>query len=119
MFVVVLILNSSNMSLHCTFLFLVKLAPSLTDISKIKQTYVAWPANTPLTLTCRAVGELPLYIRWYKNGVLLKPSANIFLGNWNLKFRKPQLSDNGVYTCVVSNDYGLVKHNYSLQVLGK
>ena len=89
-------------------------------IPKIKQMYVAWPANTPLSLKCKAVGEPPLNIRWYKNGMLLKPSANVFQDQkWNLKFRRPQLSDNGVYTCLVSNDYGWIKQNYSLEFLRK
>jgi hypothetical protein len=99
---------------------LVKHSPSLTDISKIKQSYVAWPANTPLSLKCKADGEPPLEVSWYKNGKLIKSSENIFQDQkWNLKFRKPQLADNGVYTCVVKNYYGSIKHNYSLRILRK
>ena len=96
----------------------VKHSPSLTGVPKIRQTYFAWPANTPLSLKCKAHGEAPLHVRWYKDGKPIKSSANVFQDQkWNLKFRKPQLSDNGVYTCVVSNDYGSVKHNYSLRIL--
>lgn len=83
---------------------------------------MAWPASSSTKLKCYVSGDSPLKYQWYKDGKKLlyrrlDPKINTSL--WTLRLRELVPSDSGVYTCVVSNRFGVFRHNITLKVIGK
>lgn len=68
-------------------------------------------------------GDLPLTLRWLKDGAELKSSERIRIrtedGDSDLKFRSLLPEDTAKYTCRVSNSFGTGEHTASLQVRGE
>ncbi|XP_061869937.1 cell adhesion molecule-related/down-regulated by oncogenes isoform X2 [Colius striatus] len=79
---------------------------------------LAVPRHSALTLECVVGGSPPASIRWLRDGrdVLRR-------GRWkqlhsHLVTDRLEMSDSGNYSCVVGNEFGVVKYvNYSLTVL--
>ena len=61
-------------------------------------------------------------ITWYKNGVLLdatpKRHYEILAGGRQLRVKKAQLTDSGIYQCVAVNKAGQDSVDFELTVLG-
>jgi len=88
----------------------------------MKRAFIAWPASRSIRMRCRARGAKPLKYRWLKDGKeiqrrRLDPYMNTAL--WYLRLKDLVPSDDGKYTCIVSNKYGSINHTYTLQVVGK
>jgi hypothetical protein len=60
-------------------------------------------STTPFTLTADVYGQPPLAFQWLKNGAIL-PGATSF----NYSRAAASTSDNGSYSLIVSNTYGMV-----------
>ena len=75
--------------------------------------------NEPVTLDCRAGGNPPLLIEWFKDGQLVKtapedPSSHrILLPDGSLFFLRAMQNkkeqDAGIYWCVASNSDGVAR----------
>jgi len=84
-------------------------------------------AGQETSLTCRPPASFPpANITWYKDGALLQLSARSFpaemTSSGSLRFANVQLSDDGTYVCVATNDFtGQARASVaaSLVVLGK
>lgn len=67
-----------------------------------------WPVNTQLGnsfyLLCEACGHLPLTYEWMRNSISIKKAQTGYL-----QVSKCQFEDDGIYQCVVSNAFGIVK----------
>ena len=88
----------------------------------MRRKYIAWPVSSPLKLKCQATGAVPLVYKWYKEGRLmlgrrLDPFLNTSLPV--LRFKELVPSDDGNYTCVVTNKYGRISHKYTVKTIGK
>nr|XP_018668081.2 hemicentin-1 [Ciona intestinalis] len=73
-----------------------------------------------VTITCDASGDPPPTIVWLKNGTPLfgsDESITISEDGTSLSMSEAVESDRGQYSCVASNDVGVVTHNYNLDVL--
>lgn len=97
-------------------------APYKTSLKKMRRHFMAWPASSSTKLKCYVSGDRPLKYQWYKDGKRLlhrrlDPKINTSL--WTLRLRELVPSDSGVYTCVVSNRFGVFRHNITLKVIGK
>ncbi|XP_028414936.1 fibroblast growth factor receptor 2-like [Dendronephthya gigantea] len=84
--------------------------------------FIAWPASNDLKLRCAADGEPPLKYQWLKDGKVLtyRRLDPKFNGTkWYLRIKTAVPSDNGLYTCIVSNRLGNLSHDYKLSVIEK
>jgi len=80
----------------------------------------------PLTLSCTSEGSPPDTFTWMKDGVPLTQSTNITTvthTNTSAQFRVEYFisrinngSDNGVYTCTVTNPIGSDNHSIAVNV---
>lgn len=67
-----------------------------------------------LIMDCQAQGELPIRIRWLKNGSPVPESDRVYqLSNGSLfiseaESRKGEKSDEGLYQCLAQNKYGAI-----------
>lgn len=75
------------------------------------------PSN-PLDLKCPAVGNPEPDITWLKNGqpINARPSGHIIMRKFSLKIDSVIMSDQGNYTCVVSNKFGELRWTYEVEV---
>ncbi|XP_060630493.2 hemicentin-1 isoform X1 [Anolis sagrei] len=90
--------------------------PNLKDAGKmINETVIV---NNPIQLECKASGNPLPVITWYKDSRPLTPTASITLLNRGqvVQIDDAQISDNGIYKCVVSNTAGVAELFYNLQV---
>jgi len=71
--------------------------------------------NSPLTLSCTSRGSPPDTFTWKKNGIPVTPPPRIFTVNHtdsvavfqiNYTIHSVTTSDNGTYTCTVTNPIG-------------
>ncbi|XP_015725366.1 hemicentin-1 isoform X1 [Coturnix japonica] len=90
--------------------------PRMEDAGKMLNETVI--VNNPVHLECRALGNPPPAITWYKDGRSLTSAASVtFLSKGQvLEIEGAQISDTGVYKCVVVNTAGTAELTYSLQV---
>lgn len=92
-------------------IFLAKFIQSPVLQSEFTDTLVC--INTDYSLQVEVSGSSPLNFQWYKNGTAIDGynTSELSLNNINL-------SDEGDYYCVVSNDYGTVQTNtFSISVV--
>ncbi|CAG7719712.1 unnamed protein product, partial [Allacma fusca] len=83
------------------------------------------PKNEPVTLNCRADGDPPPEISWFKDGKSIRMSDSRSLRNvlptgslFFLRVRKDH--DAGVYACIARNAFGEAKsRNATLDVASK
>ncbi|NXX13200.1 CDON protein, partial [Podargus strigoides] len=79
---------------------------------------LAVPRHSSLTLECVVSGLPPSSVRWVKDG-----RDTLRKGRWKLLHShlvtdRLEASDSGNYSCVVGNEFGVVKYvNYSLTIL--
>ena len=59
-----------------------------------------------LKYTCEFQGSLMPDIEWYFNGQPIAADSGISINGNNLTIASPQVSNSGIYQCVVSNDFG-------------
>ena len=90
--------------------------------SRTSLQFLSWPAASDLKLKCEADGARPLTYKWLKNG---KPFTSrrrhdpkINTSRWFLRFVRVVPSDEGIYTCIVSNKLGNISISYKLGVSG-
>ncbi|OXB72513.1 UNVERIFIED_CONTAM: hypothetical protein H355_016382 [Colinus virginianus] len=90
--------------------------PSLEDAGTMLNVTVV--VNNPIHLECRAFGNPLPAITWYKDGQPLTTAASAtFLNKGHvLEIEGAQISDTGIYKCVVVNTAGTAELSYSLQV---
>ncbi|XP_046851373.1 fibroblast growth factor receptor 2-like [Xenia sp. Carnegie-2017] len=87
-----------------------------------KEQFIAWPASNDLKLRCPADGERPLRYQWYKDGKPLQHrrlDASFNSTRWYLRIKMSVLSDNGLYTCLVTNKLGNASRKFKVQILEK
>ena len=97
-------------------------APRFADSSRMKQTFIAWPARRTVRLKCEASGSTPLKYQWLKDGlpaIVRRLQPRLKTNMWYLRLKDLVVLDSGKYTCVVSNSYGSINHTYTLQVVGE
>ena len=71
---------------------------------------------------CTAEGEMPIYYKWLKDGEPIKVrrvSNRMNASHPVLKLNDLVLSDQGNYTCMVSNKFGKIQHKFQLKVIGE
>ncbi|GFT96761.1 fibroblast growth factor receptor 4 [Nephila pilipes] len=90
--------------------------PVFTKLIKMLPLVVK-PAGTTAVLKCPADGYPVPEITWYKNHKLLKKDDRIRFQRWSLKLEHVTVSDDGVYTCVVSNSEGRIDFNFTVEVV--
>ncbi|KFP01647.1 Hemicentin-1, partial [Calypte anna] len=90
--------------------------PTLEDSGKMLNETVV--VNNLIHLECKASGNPPPAITWYKdNSPLATAASATFLQRGQvLQIEGAQVSDTGVYKCVAVNTAGMAELSYSLQV---
>ncbi|NWW90234.1 CDON protein, partial [Rhynochetos jubatus] len=79
---------------------------------------LAVPQHSPLTLECVVSGSPPASVRWLKDGRDALRKGRWKLLHSHLVTDRLEASDAGNYSCVVGNEFGVVKYiNYSLTIL--
>ncbi|XGW32930.1 hypothetical protein V3C99_017442, partial [Haemonchus contortus] len=73
-------------------------------------------------LTCLAMSKSPLEVKWYRNGELLNKEAfgHRFRENkkhMTLDIKAVEVSDQGLWTCRVSNHLGKVDRNFTVEII--
>lgn len=97
------------------------LAPYPTH-EKLRRSFMAFPAFSTARLRCYVTGDKPLTYQWYKNGKKFthrRLSRRMNTTTSTLRIRNLLTSDSGLYTCRVSNPYGVYEHNITLKILRK
>ncbi|GFY39543.1 fibroblast growth factor receptor 4 [Trichonephila inaurata madagascariensis] len=89
--------------------------PVFTKLNKMLP-LVAIPAGTTAVLKCPADGYPIPQITWLKNNVFLEKDDRIRFQRWSLKLEHVTVSDDGIYTCVVSNNKGMIDFNFTVEV---
>lgn len=74
-----------------------------------------------VTLTCEARGVPPPTLTWLKDGQPLSLHRNLLLDGEETRLQLPDVapSDEGLYSCVASNQAGSSTKSFNLTVLGK
>ncbi|XP_060056373.1 hemicentin-2 isoform X2 [Erinaceus europaeus] len=82
-------------------------------------TNVTAALHSALTLFCEATGVPSPRVRWLRGEEPISPGEDIYLlaGGWILKLMHVQEQDRGLYACLVSNEAGEVRRNFSVDVL--
>ncbi|NXV20637.1 CDON protein, partial [Cepphus grylle] len=79
---------------------------------------LAVPWHSPLTLECVVSGSPPASVRWVKDGQDALGNGRWKMLHSHLVTDRLEASDSGNYSCVVGNEFGVVKYvNYSLTIL--
>ncbi|XP_040387830.1 hemicentin-2 isoform X3 [Cygnus olor] len=75
--------------------------------------------SAAVTLRCRARGSPPLHVSWLKDGLPLRlsPRVTLLSAGHVLRISRTQVSDTGLYTCVVSSQAGVADRSFVLQIL--
>lgn len=108
--------DTNRILLHYLF---TGLAPYPTR-GKFSQSFIALPVFGTKKLRCDVTGDRPLTYQWYKNGKMILSHRGLSNSTrTTLRLRNIQKSDSGLYTCRVSNPYGVYEHNITLQVSRK
>lgn len=73
-------------------------------------------------LTCLAMSKSPLDVKWYRNGELLNKETfgHRFRENkkhMTLDIKAVEVSDQGLWTCKVSNHLGKVDRNFTVEII--
>ncbi|XP_061867610.1 hemicentin-2 [Colius striatus] len=73
---------------------------------------------TAVTLECRARGSPPLHVSWLKDGLPLRlsPRVTLLSAGHLLRISQAQVSDAGLYTCIVSSQAGVADRSFILQI---
>ncbi|XP_039417870.1 hemicentin-2 [Corvus cornix cornix] len=71
-----------------------------------------------VTLECWARGSPPLHVSWLKDGLPLRLSPHVTLlsAGHILRISQAQVSDAGLYTCIVSSRAGVADRSFVLQI---
>ncbi|OWK59760.1 Hemicentin-2 [Lonchura striata] len=71
-----------------------------------------------VTLQCWARGSPPLHVSWLKDGLPLRlsPRVTLLSAGHILRISQAQLSDAGLYTCIVSSRAGVADRSFLLQI---
>ena len=69
-----------------------------------------------LKYTCEFEGSPPHRIEWYFNGQLITADSGISINSNNLIIASPQVSNSGIYQCIVSNDFGDDQASWLLEI---
>uniref|UniRef100_A0A8B9BNN6 Hemicentin 1 n=1 Tax=Anser brachyrhynchus TaxID=132585 RepID=A0A8B9BNN6_9AVES len=104
-----------------TFLFSYSVVPpSIAGDLQVPEN-ISTVEKNPVSLVCEASG-IPLpSITWLKNGwpVTLNSTVRILSGGRTLRLTHTTVSDEGQYTCVVTNAAGEARKDFDLSVLGR
>nr|XP_047909504.1 hemicentin-2 [Anser cygnoides] len=75
--------------------------------------------SAAVTLRCRARVSPPLRVSWLKDGLPLRlsPRVTLLSAGHVLRISRTQVSDAGLYTCVVSSQAGVADRSFVLQIL--
>ncbi|XP_070540245.1 fibroblast growth factor receptor 4-like isoform X7 [Ptychodera flava] len=104
------------------------LAPYFTSPHKMARTFVAQPAGSVARFRCNADGNPTPTIRWLKNREEIDERRLGFKDSgesiekvrhrkWTLVLHDLVPSDNGYYTCIITNQYGSINTTYELDVI--
>ncbi|XP_070540240.1 fibroblast growth factor receptor 2-like isoform X3 [Ptychodera flava] len=96
------------------------LAPYFTSPHKMARTFVAQPAGSVARFRCNADGNPTPTIRWLKNREEIderRLGFKVRHRKWTLVLHDLVPSDNGYYTCIITNQYGSINTTYELDVI--
>ncbi|NP_001158425.1 fibroblast growth factor receptor B isoform X1 [Saccoglossus kowalevskii] len=98
----------------------IPMKPYFTEQRKMIRSFIAQPAGSSVRFRCQAGGNPEPDIQWLKNG---EEMDNRRVG-YRVRYRKNALvlqdlvpSDNGKYTCILSNSMGTLNYTYELDVI--
>lgn len=87
----------------------VAFTPDLLPEITLQPVAIDTTTNVPASFVVQADSAFPLSYQWQKNGVNLSDDANLSGSNTNvLSFQHAQLTNDGAYAVIVSNQYGAV-----------
>ncbi|TRZ13268.1 hypothetical protein HGM15179_013842 [Zosterops borbonicus] len=94
------------------------LVPPAIERSASDSGVVRGVLSAVVTLECWARGSPPLHVSWLKDGLPLRLSPHITLlsAGHILRISQAQLSDAGLYTCIVSSRAGVTDRSFVLQI---
>ncbi|XP_066549361.1 fibroblast growth factor receptor 2 isoform X8 [Amia ocellicauda] len=97
-------------------------APYWTMPEKMEKKLHAVPAANTVKFRCAAGGNPRPRMRWLKNGKNFRQEDRmggykVRHQHWTLIMESVVPSDKGNYTCVVENEYGVINHTYTLDVV--
>ncbi|XP_041262809.1 hemicentin-2 isoform X2 [Onychostruthus taczanowskii] len=74
--------------------------------------------SAAVTLQCWPRGSPPLHVSWMKDGLPLRlsPRVTLLSAGHILRISQAQLSDAGLYTCIVSSRAGVADRSFVLQI---
>ncbi|KAM6110387.1 LOW QUALITY PROTEIN: hemicentin-2 [Pterocles gutturalis] len=74
--------------------------------------------SAAVTLECQARGSPPLHVSWLKDGLPLRlsPRVTLLSAGHVLRISPAQVSDAGLYTCIVSSRAGVADRSFVLQI---
>ena len=66
--------------------------------------------------TCEFEGSQPSTIEWFFNGQPISPNSGVSAVGNTLTIASPQVSNSGIYQCIVSSRYGDDQHAWLLEI---
>ncbi|XP_077992832.1 fibroblast growth factor receptor 2-like isoform X2 [Glandiceps talaboti] len=96
--------------------------PFFTAPHKMTRTLVAQPAGSSVRLRCNADGQPTPNITWFKDNMDMTERRfgyKVRHKAWAMVLTDLVPSDNGFYTCVITNQYGSINATYELDVISR
>lgn len=93
----------------------------LPHFTKKMQRLIVKPAGNMVRLNCRAGGNPPPNITWYRDDKSppKRELGDIKTNHWSLTLEDTVTNDKGNYTCVVCNVVGCINFTFLVDVVGK
>ncbi|XP_038047946.1 roundabout homolog 1-like isoform X2 [Patiria miniata] len=107
--------GTAEVSAYLTVLATLGEPPPIIRYVPSNQTYLAGALGL---IPCEAMGHPQPTLQWSRNSLPIQTNSRISVrDSGTLELRSLQLSDSGLYTCTVSNDWGQTSWSASLQVI--
>ncbi|XP_067940287.1 hemicentin-1-like [Watersipora subatra] len=100
-----------------TYLLTIRVPPEITDFGPTEYTVIS---GDPVTLQCQAAGTPMPTVQWRKNGNFLTSedfaSGLTIMADGSLRLSSARTGDEGLYSCVATNDAGKATKSIKLVV---